>query len=234
MKNNVFFVPTPSGRPTGPPPAYPPPPVPFQHQTPGFLKGPPPPVPSPLHRVPTSPLPKKPPPSIPPPSLPKDFGPAHSPSAAPTPPPPNLKRALQSRLASAGGPANDRNNCRNVPAVSFHSPPVVSMCQQFDNSLELNGATHCQANPAGSNHFELLNNLLTKQIPLNGRVSHLKPPGPKPLPQEPGSCVLPPVPGQLPPSPRLNKPGSAKPRPPTAAKPQPPPTKPRTPAAPFQ
>lgn len=221
-----------SGRPTGPPPAYPPPPVPFQLQSPGFHKGPPPPLP-PLHRIPTSPLPKKPPPSIPPPSLPKDFGPAPSPSTAPPPPPYNPKRAPHGRLSSAGSPANDRNDCRNIPAVSFHSPPVVSMCQQFDNCLEFNGATHCPANPAASSHFELLNNLLSKQIPVNGGVSHLRPPGPKPFPNETSSSVLPPVPGQLPPSPRLNKSGSPKP-PPTAAKPQPPPTKPRTPTAPFQ
>lgn len=217
-----------SGRPTGPPPAYPPPPVPFQLQSSAFHKGPPPPLP-PLHRVPTSPLPKKPPPSIPPPTLPKDFGPAHSPSAAPTPPPPNPKRSPQSRLG--GSSAIDKRDCKNVPVVSFHNPPVVAMCQQFDKSLELNGAIHCPANAAGSNHFELLNNLLSKQMA--GDMFKLRPPVPKPLPHELGSSVLSPVPGQLPPSPRLNKPGSPKP-PPTAAKPQPPPTKPRTPATPFQ
>uniref|UniRef100_A0A3B4XQ80 SH3 domain-binding protein 2 n=1 Tax=Seriola lalandi dorsalis TaxID=1841481 RepID=A0A3B4XQ80_SERLL len=71
-------------RPTGPPPSYPPPPVPAafqlrQDSSAGFHKGPPPPIPLQL-RIPTSPLPKKPLPSAPPPSILKD------PNKGPPPP----------------------------------------------------------------------------------------------------------------------------------------------------
>ncbi|XP_075885370.1 SH3 domain-binding protein 2 isoform X3 [Nelusetta ayraudi] len=239
MKPDSEYSPSSTGRPTGPPPAYPPPPVPFQPSS-RLHKGPPPPLP-PLHRLPNSPLPKKPPPAIPPPTLPKDFAKAppspvpftHLPSALPDLPPPNVKRAAQSRLASTEGPGNDKTDSRNIPTVSFHSPPVVPMCQQFDNSLVLNGVSHGPPNPGGMKHLDVLNNLLSKHSPVNSGLSHLRPTGPKPLSHEQMPCALPPVPGQLPPSPRLNKPGIPKP-PLTSPKPQLPPTKPRSPAVPFQ
>ncbi|CAB1352227.1 unnamed protein product [Coregonus sp. 'balchen'] len=62
---------TSTGRPTVPPPSYPPPPVPCQFRMEsmsGFCKGLPPPVPAP-NRSTTSPLPKKPPAPLPPPKL---------------------------------------------------------------------------------------------------------------------------------------------------------------------
>ncbi|XP_072309717.1 SH3 domain-binding protein 2 [Eucyclogobius newberryi] len=97
--------PTNTCRPTGPPPSYPPPPVPLtavSNQLPPDGKAPP--IPPPLHRIPTSPLPKKPLP-IPPPSTHKGPPPdpplvaprqRHAPFALVTPPlpAPNPKRTV--------------------------------------------------------------------------------------------------------------------------------------------
>lgn len=248
-----YFYFTPSGRPTGPPPSYPPPPVPFQ-LSPSFHKGPAPPIPPP-HRIPTSPLPKKPPPSIPPPCLPKDFVKGPPPplpfaphlhrsasSTPPPPPPPNTKRTLQSRAISVGGFGNDKSDCRNIPTVSFQTPAVVSICNQLENSMVLNGVTPYPLNTGGNqslgnNHHEVMNNQRSKQSPVNSAASHLRPVTPDFLSHGHMSAGLPPLPGQLPPSPLLkpvNKREILKP-PPTAAKPQfPAANKPKLPGAPLQ
>uniref|UniRef100_UPI0037E70D1D SH3 domain-binding protein 2 isoform X2 n=1 Tax=Semicossyphus pulcher TaxID=241346 RepID=UPI0037E70D1D len=143
------------GRPTGPPPSYPPPPVPAVFQlrpdfSQGFSKGPPPPVP-PLHRLPTSLLPKKPMPSVPPPSILKDqtrglppplpFAPhlhkSNSPSPPP-PPPPNPKK-IQSRTTSMGGPRTDK---WPLPAISVLSPATLPICDKLESRMVLNGPAH--------------------------------------------------------------------------------------------
>ncbi|XP_074546492.1 SH3 domain-binding protein 2 isoform X2 [Halichoeres trimaculatus] len=223
LKPDSDCSPTSTGRPTGPPPSYPPPPVPaaFQHRpdpSPSFIIGAaPPPVP-PLHRIPTSPFPKKTPPSIPPPSILKDSIKGSPPplpfaphlqktisSSPPPPPPPNAKRTLQSRTTSVGGV--DKRDWKPLPVVE-------------------NGPIHCSPSTVGSqsqgsNHHG---------VPLNLRG---KPSLPPPPVTKPGMSSLRPVtPESLTPSssPQLSpllksglhtKPMIPKPPPPTAKPPIP-------------
>ncbi|XP_041816127.1 SH3 domain-binding protein 2 isoform X2 [Chelmon rostratus] len=187
LKPDSDCSPTSTGRPTGPPPSYPPPPVPAafqlrQDSSPSFHKGPPPPIP-PQHRIPTSALPKKPLPSAPPPSILKDptkgpppplpFAPhLHNSlsSTPPPPPPPNAKRALQSRATSVGGPRDDKRDWRNLPAISVQSPATLPICDQLETRMVLNGPTHCPLNAVGSqslgnNHHGLMSNHRSKPSP---------------------------------------------------------------------
>ncbi|XP_035847555.1 SH3 domain-binding protein 2 isoform X2 [Sander lucioperca] len=167
LKPDGDCSPTSTGRPAGPPPSYPPPPVPAvsqlrQDSSPGFHKGPPPAVP-PLHRIPTSPLPKKPPPSVPPPSILKEpnkgpppplpFAPHLHRSISPTPPPPpppNAKKTLQSRVASVGGPGNERRDWRPLPGLSVQTPATLPICDQLESRMVLNGPAHRSLNALGS------------------------------------------------------------------------------------
>ncbi|KAM9841152.1 SH3 domain-binding protein 2 [Aulostomus maculatus] len=157
---------TSAGRPTGPPPSYPPPPVPLgfqrhQESCPVLHKGPPPPVPS-HSRVPTSPHPKKnlhsaPLPSIlkdpnkgPPPPLP--FAPhlhGHQSPTAPPPPPPNLKRTPPSRAASVAGYGTDTREWKPPPAAAVHTPTTLPICDQLEARLGLNGRAHRPLNAGG-------------------------------------------------------------------------------------
>ncbi|KAK7896044.1 hypothetical protein WMY93_021369 [Mugilogobius chulae] len=127
--------PTNTGRPTGPPPSYPPPPVPAsalsnQLSTDSRV----PPIPPPIHRIPTSPLPKKPliaPPPLahkgPPPEPP--FAPhlqrhtSFSPATPPLPPP-NPKRTV-SRAAQG--------------ETREHPPQMTTaICKDLESRLQLN------------------------------------------------------------------------------------------------
>ncbi|XP_054467944.1 SH3 domain-binding protein 2 isoform X2 [Anoplopoma fimbria] len=240
-----------TGRPAGPPPSYPPPPVPVsfhlrQESSPGFHKGQPPPVP-PLHRIPTSPLPKKPPPFVPPPSILKDFHKGTPPPlpfaphlhkavslVPPTPPPPNAKRITQCRATSVGGPGNDRRDWRPVPAVLVQTPATLPICDQLESRMVLNGPAHCSLNAGGSqsvgnNHHGLMNNhrgkpSLPPQYNIGG--SSLRPVMSESLSLSKTSSIHPPMPGHLPPSPLLkhglhNKPVIPKLPPPTLKPPLP-------------
>lgn len=239
LKPDSDCSPTSTGRPTGPPPSYPPPPVPAlfpsrQDSSPGpFNKGPPPPIPQ--HRMPTSPLPKKPPPSIPPPSIPKDLGKGvpppipfaphlHKPPSPnpPPPPPPNPRKTLQGRAISLGGNGNDKSSWRGVPAVSIQSPATLPICEHLETRMALNGPAQASINAGGSqsltnNHLRSKPSLPTSQStsPLGSMLS---------LNHTPSGH--PPPPGHPPLSPLLkaglhNKPTMPKPPPPTAKPPVP-------------
>uniref|UniRef100_A0A3Q4HW48 SH3-domain binding protein 2 n=1 Tax=Neolamprologus brichardi TaxID=32507 RepID=A0A3Q4HW48_NEOBR len=123
-------------RPTGPPPSYPPPPVPvtFPHRqdsSPG-QKSLLPPIPLQL-KAPTSPLPRKPSPCPPSPCIKKEStkGPPPPLPFAPhlqnpfpsTPPPipPNAKKP--GRSTSVGVTANDNRDWRPTPSVSVRTSP---------------------------------------------------------------------------------------------------------------
>ncbi|XP_040014310.1 SH3 domain-binding protein 2 isoform X2 [Xiphias gladius] len=184
LKPDTECSPTSTGRPTGPPPSYPPPPVPAvfqsrQDSSPGVNKGPPPPIPSP-NRIQATLFPKKPLPSFPPPSIPKDHnkGPPppvpfashlHKPPspAPPPPPPPNLKRTFQNRAVSIGEPGNDKKDWRPLPAISVHSLAPVPICDQLGTKMVLNGPAHCSFNAGGSqllgnNQQGVMSNLRSK------------------------------------------------------------------------
>lgn len=237
------------GQPTGPPPSYPPPPVPaaFQlHQDsgPGFHKGPPPPIP-PLHRIPTSPLPKKPPPSVPPPSILKDpnkglppplpFAPHLHKSPSPTPPPPpppNAKKTLQGRAASIGGPGNDQRDWRPLPALSVLSPSSLPTCDHVETKMALNSPTHCPLNTGGSQsmgniHHGVMSNHRSKPcLPPHFNPGVSRPVTSDSLPLNKTSSSHPPPPCHPPLSPLLkpglqNKPGIPKPPPPSVKPPLP-------------
>lgn len=259
--STFFFFFTSSGRPTGPPPSYPPPPVPTPFQlrpdsSPGFHKGPPPPIP-PLHRVPTSALPKKPPPTVPPPSILKDPNKGPPPpipfaphlqmslsSTPPPPPPPNAKRTLQSRVTSTGGLGNDKRDWRNLPAVSIQTPAHLPICDQLETSMVLNGPVHCPLNAGGSpllgnNHHGVMSNYRSKpSLETNIGGSPLRPVMSNSLSLSHIPSSHPPLPGHPPLSPLLktgphNKPGIPKP-PPPAVRPQPPPAKSKQPGTSLQ
>ncbi|XP_051268148.1 SH3 domain-binding protein 2 isoform X3 [Dicentrarchus labrax] len=254
VKPDSECSPTSTGRPTGPPPSYPPPPVPAtfrQDSSPGFHKGVPPPVP-PQNRIPTSALPKKPPPSVPPPSILKDLSKGPPPpipfaphlhksfsSNPPPPPPPNVKKPLQSRTTSMGGPWSDGRERRNLPAVSIQSPATLPICNQLETRMVLNGPAHCPLNTGGSqslgnNQHGGLGNLRSKPslpIPHSANIggTHLRPVM---------SLNQTSMPGPPPLSPLLktglhNKPGIPKPPLPTV-KPQLPAAKSKQPGTPLQ
>ncbi|XP_059214574.1 SH3 domain-binding protein 2 [Centropristis striata] len=215
-----------TGRPTGPPPSYPPPPVPA-----GFSKGPPPPVP-PILRIPTIPLPKKPAPTFPPPPIlnhPIKGPPPALPFAPhlpkppsptpPPPPPPNVKKLhLQNRATSVGGTGNDKRDRRPLPAVSVFTPATLPICDQLEARLGINGPRTPNAHSVGNNHHGMISK---QSLPhhLNIGVSALRP-------VIPDSSIHPPLPGHPPLSPLLkpalhNKPGIPKPPPPTVKPPLP-------------
>ncbi|XP_072228315.1 SH3 domain-binding protein 2 isoform X3 [Leuresthes tenuis] len=162
LKPDSDCSPTSTDRPTGPPPSYPPPPVPaafplHQDSTLGFSKGLPPPLP-PQHRNPTSPLPKKPSPSVstslfqkdvkgPPPPLP--FAPHRQnpwSSTPPPPPPSSQKKYPQSRITTGGGPGNDKKVWKLHSGVSIQSPATLPICNQLETRLALNGPVHSALN----------------------------------------------------------------------------------------
>ncbi|XP_041666774.1 SH3 domain-binding protein 2 isoform X2 [Cheilinus undulatus] len=141
LKPDGSCSPTSTGRLPGPPPSYPPPPVPSsnlrQDSSPLFHKREPPPIP-PLHTIPTIPFPKKPPPSLPPTPVLKDlnkgpppplpFAPHLQKPTSPSPPLPplNTKKTLQSKIVQMGGPGTDKKDwgppsvVENGPAHSSH------------------------------------------------------------------------------------------------------------------
>ncbi|XP_022072479.2 SH3 domain-binding protein 2 isoform X3 [Acanthochromis polyacanthus] len=164
LKPDSDCSPTSTGRPTGPPPSYPPPPVPtsfqsHQDSSPGLVhRGLPPPIPQ--HRNPTSPLPKKPPPSMPPPSIPKDFSKGLPPplpfaphlqnpssTSPPLPPLPHQRKPLQARATSVGGIGSDK---RALPPVSIQSPATLPICDHLEKRMALNGPVHISLNAGGS------------------------------------------------------------------------------------
>ncbi|XP_077479451.1 SH3 domain-binding protein 2 isoform X3 [Stigmatopora argus] len=137
LKPDGDCVPTCTGRPVGPPPSYPPPPVPAipqQHlgSCLALHKAPPPPVPS--HTgLPSGANPKKRFPSIPPPILkhpnkspppPPPFS-SHlqnHPSPLPPPlPPPNPQRPAKNRIQSLAGPGTGKTCVRPPSAVSIQT-----------------------------------------------------------------------------------------------------------------
>ncbi|XP_028318688.1 SH3 domain-binding protein 2 isoform X2 [Gouania willdenowi] len=142
------------GRPAGPPPSYPPPPVPaFLQPRPsssqGFHKSPPPTVPN---RTLTSKFPKKPLPPVPSPSFPilKDNAPPLPPPNVhqhPTLPPPPLP--------VSGKPHPDRKDWR--------SPPI---CDQLDTCVLLNGPTRCESRSVGSSCQQ-------RKLSLGAQTTHL-------------------------------------------------------------
>ncbi|XP_041742205.1 SH3 domain-binding protein 2 isoform X2 [Coregonus clupeaformis] len=110
---------TSTGRPTVPPPSYPPPPVPCQFRMEsmsGFCKGLPPPVPAP-NRSTTSPLPKKPPAPLPPPKLGEvshnQHGHKDIPNKGPPRPPPTHLKPSSERSAWS-------------PKSPIHPPPPMA------------------------------------------------------------------------------------------------------------
>lgn len=155
---------TSSGRPTGPPPSYPPPPVPVtfphhQDSSPG-QKSLHPPIPLQL-KAPTSPLHRKPSPCPPSPCIKKEStkGPPPPLPFAPhlqnpfpsTPPPipPNGKKP--GRSTSVGVTANDKRDWRPTPSVSVQSPATLPICEKLDR-LILNGP--CPPHSGGSQSLE--------------------------------------------------------------------------------
>lgn len=254
QSNFLFYF---SGRQPGPPPSYPPPPVPAafqlrQDSSSGFHKGPAPPTPQ-QHRNPNSALPRKPPPSFPPPSILKDPGKGppppipfaphlHKSSTPPLPPPPNAKRTLQSRATSVGVLGNDR---RIQPAVSIHSPATLPICDQLESMMVLNGPAHSALNTGGTqslgnNQGVMGNHRIKLSLPPSHPVNIGGPPH-RPVVSNTLSLVQTlstqlPLPGH-PPQSLLraglhNKPAMPKP-PPPSAKPPMPAAKPK-PGAPLQ
>lgn len=235
LKPDSDCSPTSTGRPTGPPPSYPPPPVPIashRESSPGpFHKGLPPPIPQ--HRIPTSPLPKKPPPSIPPPSIPKDFGkglppplpfaphlPKSPSNSAPPPPLPNQRKPLPARATSVGGIGNDKSNWRGLPPVSIQSPATLPICDHLETRMALKGPVHTSLNAGGSQ--SLANNHLHSKpsLPIVRSTSPVA--STLSLNHTPSSHPSPP--GHPPLSPLLkaglhNKPAIPKPPPPTVKPP---------------
>ncbi|KAM4527291.1 SH3 domain-binding protein 2 isoform 2-T2 [Odontesthes bonariensis] len=240
LKPDSDCSPTSTGRPTGPPPSYPPPPVPavfplHPDSTLGFPKGLPPPLP-PLNRNPTSPLPKKPSLSVstsffqkdvakgPPPPLP--FAPHRQNPLSPTPPPP--QRSPQCRKTTVGGPGNEKKVWKPHSGVSIHYPATLPICNELETRLALNGPVHSALNVGESQSL--------------GRNCHRSKPS-IPPPQSThieGPAALfsqAPLPGKPPVSPLLKsglhcKPGTPRPPPPTAKPPLP--SVKSKPAAPLQ
>ncbi|XP_019729393.1 SH3 domain-binding protein 2 isoform X3 [Hippocampus comes] len=241
-----------TSRPTGPPPSYPPPPVPMIPQRHrgscvDVHKDLPPPVPSHnrfqtsanLRKTPTSmstPIPKDPNKGPPPP--PPFTAQLHNrPCLIPPPlPPPNSQRPLKSRVQSVVGPGPDRKHQRHSSAVSLQSPTNLPICDQLETRmLIMSDFDHCARDagslPApGSNH--LTNHRSKPSRPVTNAANFEGPP-PKPrMTQIP--CGYPPVPCHPPRSPLLQT-GlhNQCPKPPPV-KPPLPLTKPRQPGTPLQ
>lgn len=224
-----------SGRPTGPPPSYPPPPVPTANQhhqdsRPGLHKSTPPPIP-PLHRMPTCVTSRKSEPSIassiPPWKDPNKGLPFRSPLPPhphlhPPPPPPHTKKPLQVRMTSLLG--TDKTDQRNLPAVPIKSPSTLPICNQLEASMVLNGPARAPYNVKGSQSMDNFHSH-SKQSPIAFLPANMLPmpvlrPVKSPGHNSPSHLPLPPL---LTPEVKaglLNKPGIPKP-PAPSAKPQP-------------
>ncbi|XP_042250387.1 SH3 domain-binding protein 2 isoform X1 [Thunnus maccoyii] len=261
LKPDSECSPTSTGRPTGPPPSYPPPPVPAafqlrQDSCPTFSKGLPPPVPS-HNRIPTSPLPKKPPPSVPPPSILKDpskgpppplpFAPHLQKSTSPTPPPPpppNAKRTFQSRATSVPGLSNEKKDWKPPLALSVLSPATLPVCDQLETRLILNGPNHSSLNVGGrqslgNHHLGVMSNHRSKPSlpispPSNFVGSTLKPVMSDSLSITQMPSGHPPPPSHPPLSPLLKAGLQNKPKPPPPSVKPPLPAAKSKPPTPFQ
>ncbi|XP_061733141.1 SH3 domain-binding protein 2 [Nerophis ophidion] len=158
VKPDSECLPTCSGRPTGPPPSYPPPPVPQHHQgvCPSIRKGRPPPVPS-HSRIPSRQknLPLKPPPILkdtnkgppPPPPFIRQLHKPFSDIPPPLPPPNTQQRPLRSPAQSAVQTETNRSGWRSLPLPSTTTLPI---CERLQTRMVLDGADHCSPN-IGSN-----------------------------------------------------------------------------------
>ncbi|XP_057674034.1 SH3 domain-binding protein 2 [Corythoichthys intestinalis] len=159
LKPDGDCLPTSTGRPTGPPPSYPPPPVPAipqQHlgSCVAIHKGLPPPVPSHCRNL-TGTNPKKPLPAIPPPILkrpnkspppPPPFSSQlqNHPSPFPPPlPPPNSQWPPKSRTQSAVGPGTGNRRSRPPSAVSLQTPATLPICNQLETRMIVTELDHC-------------------------------------------------------------------------------------------
>ncbi|XP_063745964.1 SH3 domain-binding protein 2 isoform X2 [Eleginops maclovinus] len=239
LKPDSDYSPTSTGRPAGPPPCYPPPPVPGfnlrKDSVPVFHKGPAPPVPG-QHRGPTCPLPKKTPPSVPPPSILKDPNKGPPPplpyaphleksSTPPPPPPPNAKRTFQGLTASLGQPGNDNRDRRSMPGVSIQTPATLPICNQFEALIGLNSPANRPLNAGGSQSMGV-SHRNKPSVPPHSNIGGLRPamldsPSLSKIfsshPPPPTHLAIPllPKPG------RLNKPEIPKPPPPLAKPPLP-------------
>ncbi|XP_077354330.1 SH3 domain-binding protein 2 isoform X2 [Festucalex cinctus] len=262
LKPDGDCLPTCTSRPTGPPPSYPPPPVPmiphrYQGSCVDIHKGLPPPVPS-HNRCQTSANLKKTLPSIPLPIL-KDpnKGPPppppyaaqlrNHPSSIPPPlPPPNSQRPLKSRAQSVVGPGTDRRHRRPPSAVSVQSPATLPICDQLETRMIVSDSD-CSRDAGSnlsrvSNHLTQSSNLRIKPSRPMRNPAHFEGPNPKPrmaypvlLTETPSG--YPPAPCHAPRSPLLqtglhNRSENAPKVPPV--KPPLPLTKPRQPATPLQ
>ncbi|XP_054613479.1 SH3 domain-binding protein 2 [Dunckerocampus dactyliophorus] len=259
LKPDSECLPTCTGRPTGPPPAYPPPPVPMMSQRhiefcPSIHKGTPPPVPS-HNRTQTNrkrPLPLKPPP------IPKDLnkGPPPPPpfvphlrkpsSDIPPPlPPPNTQRPIKSTAQSVARTETNRKDWKSPTAIVLQSPTTLPICERLETRMVLDGSDHCSPN-AGSNRSISNNHLGAPVSNLHSRPSLSAPHAAscegrtsksrKSYPQTPSSH--PPLPFDPPRSPLLQTGLQNKsmdiPKAPPGVKPPLPVTKPRQSGTPLQ
>ncbi|KAF7217691.1 transcript variant X2 [Nothobranchius furzeri] len=196
LKPDNDVSPSPSGRPLGPPPSYPPPPVPaalspLQDLSPSLQNALPPAV-LPQHRIPTAPLPKKPLPAHPSLAFPREptKGSPPAPPAAshipknssPTPPPvpPTSKKGLQSRTVSL-----------ECPSVFIQTPATLPICEKLATRVVLNGPVHSTLNVGGTQSLGPSSHRSKPSVPLlqpaHSRSSSqaLNQTGPAPLPLKP-------------------------------------------------
>ncbi|XP_051907860.1 SH3 domain-binding protein 2 isoform X5 [Hippocampus zosterae] len=236
LKPDADSFPACKSRPTGPPPSYPPPPVPMiprrdRGSCLDVHKDLPPPVPS-HNRCQSSANLKKTPTSMATPIL-KDPNKLHNRSSLIPPPlpPPNSQRPLKSRVQSAVGPGPDRRPQRPSSAGSLQSPTNLPICDQLENRMLISDFDHCSRD-AGSLPVPGSNHLTKPSRPVTNAVNFQGPP-PKPrMTQAP--CGYPPVPCHPPRSPLLQT-GSRNQCPtPPPVKPPLPLTKPRQPGTPLQ
>ncbi|XP_061555378.1 SH3 domain-binding protein 2 isoform X3 [Phycodurus eques] len=264
LKPDSDCVPTCTGRPTGPPPSYPPPPVPMIPQRhlgscSDIHKDLPPPVPS-HNRFQTGVNPKRTLPSIPPPIL-KDpnKGPPPPPPFAtqlhnhlsPTPPPlppPNSQRSLKNRAQSVVGPGTHRRHWRPPSSASVQSPATLPMCDQLESRMIVGDSDHCSRDAVTNlspinNHLAQSSNLRSKPARPVTNAANFEGPTPKPrmaypvlLTQTPTS--YPPLPRHPPRSPLLqtglHNERTNAQKAPPAVKPPLPLTKPRQPVTPLK
>lgn len=149
--------PTHTGRPTGPPPSYPPPPVPaLSNRLLPQSKAPP--LPPPIHHIPTSPHPKK----LPPPAIPPHKG--QSPPSIPT-----LKGLPPPTVLTYKGPP--------PPTISTHkSPPPPTIPPQKGPPPPIITQTPSQKGPPLCSPFA---SYPQKDVPFSPVTPHLPPPNPR-------------------------------------------------------
>ncbi|XP_061837055.2 LOW QUALITY PROTEIN: SH3 domain-binding protein 2 [Nerophis lumbriciformis] len=251
VKPDSECLPTCSGRPTGPPPSYPPPPVPMvsqRHQgfCPSNHKGRPPPVPS-HSRIPTRQknLPLKPPPILkdknkgppPPPPFVRQLHKPFSDIPPPLPPPNTQQRPLRSMALSVVGTETNRSGWRSLP---LPSPTTLPICERLQTRMVLDGSDHCSPNIVSNrslsdNHLGApVSNLHSKPSlsGTNATVSEGRTPKPHKSYLQ-ASSSHPPLPCNPPQAPHLQT-GLSMPKAPPAVKPPLPVTRPRLPGAPLQ